>query len=385
MILDARDHAVVGDRPRPGPDVILFVTMIVLAGLGILMVYTASRASLEARGFDPSSLMVKQAVFAVIGLVLFLIGSLIDYRDLAGWSGVIYLLTLAVLGFVLTTAPHAGANRWILIGPFQFQPSEFAKLGVIIVLAAVLAPAREEGMRWSRLGLALGMLAIPSYLIFRQPDLGTMLVFGFFALVMLFVSGTTFRQFAILTVGAVGGVVAVWKLQLLRDYQLARLQSFIDPTADPLGIGYNLIRSKIAIGSGGIFGKGLFGGSLTNLSFVPAQSTDFIFTAVGEQLGLIGGVIVLLLYAVLLWRLLIIARNARDRFGRLLSVGIAAMLAFQIFVNVGMTIGIMPVTGLPLPLMSAGGSALLVTTLALGIANSVWLRRTPVPGEPVNA
>ncbi|GBE21118.1 Rod shape-determining protein RodA [bacterium BMS3Bbin01] len=363
---------------------ILFITMIVLAGLGILMVYTASRASLEARGLDPSSLMVKQAVFAVVGLVLFLIGSLIDYRDLAGWSGVIYLLTLAVLGFVLTTAPHAGANRWILIGPFQFQPSEFAKLGVIIVLAAVLAPAREEGMRWGRLGLVLAMLVIPSYLIFRQPDLGTMMVFGFFALVMLFVSGTTLRQFVILTIGAVGGIVSVWKLPLLRDYQLARLQSFIDPTADPLGIGYNLIRSKIAIGSGGIFGKGLFGGALTNLSFVPAQSTDFIFTAVGEQLGLIGGVIVLVVYAVLLWRLLVIARNARDRFGRLLTVGIAAMLAFQIFVNVGMTIGIMPVTGLPLPLMSAGGSALLVTALALGIANSVWLRRTPVPGESAN-
>ncbi|HDL48757.1 MAG TPA: rod shape-determining protein RodA, partial [Actinobacteria bacterium] len=316
MTVGARDHAVVGDRPRPGPDVILFITMIVLAGLGILMVYTASRASLEARGLDPSSLMVKQAVFAVVGLVLFLIGSLIDYRDLAGWSGVIYLLTLAVLGFVLTTAPHAGANRWILIGPFQFQPSEFAKLGVIIVLAAVLAPAREEGMRWGRLGLVLAMLVIPSYLIFRQPDLGTMMVFGFFALVMLFVSGTTLRQFVILTIGAVGGIVSVWKLPLLRDYQLARLQSFIDPTADPLGIGYNLIRSKIAIGSGGIFGKGLFGGALTNLSFVPAQSTDFIFTAVGEQLGLIGGVIVLVVYAVLLWRLLVIARNARDRFGR---------------------------------------------------------------------
>ncbi|NIA26174.1 MAG: rod shape-determining protein RodA [Gammaproteobacteria bacterium] len=385
MTTGVRDRAVVDDRRRPGPDVILFISMIVLAGLGILMVYTASCASLEARGLDPSSLMVKQAIFAVIGLVLFLIGSLIDYRDLAGWSGVIYALILIVLGFVLTTAPHAGANRWILIGPFQFQPSEFAKLGVIIVLAAVLAPAREEGMRWNRLGLALGMLAIPSYLIFRQPDLGTMLVFGFFALVMLFVSGTTFRQLAVLTIGAVGGIVTVWKLQLLRDYQLARLQSFIDPTADPLGIGYNLIRSKIAIGSGGIFGKGLFGGALTNLSFVPAQSTDFIFTAVGEQLGLIGGAIVLFVYAVLLWRLLVIARNARDRFGRLLTVGIAAMLAFQIFVNVGMTIGIMPVTGLPLPLMSAGGSALLVTALALGLANSVWLRRTPVPGEPVNA
>lgn len=383
--MTVRDRAVVGERPSPGPDVILFVAMVLLSGLGILMVYTASRAGLEAQGLDPSSQMVKQAVFAVVGLVLFLVASLIDYRDLAGWSGVIYLLTLVVLGFVLTTEPHAGANRWIPVGPFQFQPSEFAKLGMIIVLAAVLTPAREEGMRWSRLGIALGMLLIPSYLIFRQPDLGTMLVFGFFALVMLFVSGTTLRQFVMLTLGAVGGVVAVWQLHLLRAYQLARLQSYIDPNADPLGIGYNLSRSMTAIGSGGIFGKGLFGGALTNLNFVPAQTTDFIFTAVGEQVGLIGGSLVLLVYAVLVWRLLVIARNSRDRFGRLLVVGIAAMFAFQIFVNVGMTIGIMPVTGLPLPLMSAGGSAFLVAALSLGVCNSVWLRRTPVPGEPINA
>jgi rod shape determining protein RodA len=379
------ERAVVGDRPSPGPDVILFVAMILLSGLGILMVYSASQASLEASGGDSSSLMVKQAVFAVVGLVLFLIASVVDYRDLAGWSGVIYLLMLAVLGFVLTTTPHAGANRWILIGPFQFQPSEFAKLGMIIVLAAILAPAREQGMKWSRLGLALSLLAVPSFLILRQPDLGTMLVFGFFALVMLFVSGTTLRQFAILAIGSAAGIVAVWKLQLLYDYQLARLESFIDPSADPLGIGYNLNRSITAIGSGGLFGTGLFGGSLTNLNFVPAQSTDFIFTAVGEQLGLVGGVIVLVVYAIVLWRLLVIARNARDRFGMLLTIGIAAMFAFQVFVNVGMTIGIMPVTGLPLPLMSAGGSAFLITALSLGVANSVWLRRTPVPGEPINA
>jgi rod shape determining protein RodA len=385
MAVAIHERAVVEDRPSPGPDVVLFIAMLLLSGLGILMVYTASRASLETQGLDPSSLMVKQAIFAVIGLVLFLGASVVDYRDLAGWAGVIYAAALVILGFVLTTAPHAGANRWILIGPFQFQPSEFAKLAMIVVLAALLAPAREEGMRWSRLGLGLVLLALPSYLIFRQPDLGTMLVFGFFALVMLFVSGTTLRQFLTLTVGAVGGVVAVWRLQLLRDYQLARLASFIDPHADPLGIGYNLSRSITAIGSGGIFGRGLFGGSLTNLNFVPAQSTDFIFTAIGEQLGLIGGVLVLVVYTVLLWRLLVISRNARDRFGRLLTIGVAAMLAFQIFVNVGMTIGIMPVTGLPLPLISAGGSAFLMTALALGLANSVWLRRTPVPGEPVNA
>jgi rod shape determining protein RodA len=379
------ERAVVGDRPRPGPDVILFVAMIVLSGLGILMVYTASQASLAAQGLDPTSAMVKQALFAVVGLVLFLVGSLIDYRDLAGWSLIIYMVTLGVLGFVLTTPERAGTNRWIPLGPFQFQPSEFAKLAMIIALAALLATSREEGMRWKRFAMAIAALVIPAALISLQPDLGTMLVFAFVAVVMLFVSGTTLRQLLVLIIGAASGIVAVWRLDLLKAYQVQRIQSFLDPSADLLGAGFHLDRSITAIGSGGLFGKGLLGGPLTNLSFVPVQSSDFIFTAVGEQLGLMGGALVLLIYGVLLWRLLVIARNSRDRFGRLLTVGVASMLAFQVFVNVGMTMGIMPVTGLPLPLMSAGGSSFLVTALSLGVANSVWLRRTPVPGESFNA
>ncbi len=379
------EPAVVGDRPRPGPDVILFVAMILLSGLGILMVYTASQATLAAQGLDPTTAMVKQAVFAVVGLVLFLVGSLIDYRDLAGWSVIIYVVTLGVLGFVLTTPEHAGANRWIPLGPFQFQPSEFAKLAMIVALAALLATSREEGMRWRRLGIAIGALVVPAILISLQPDLGTMLVFAFMALAMLFVSGTTLRQLLVLIIGAGSGIVVVWRLDLLKDYQVLRIQSFLDPSADLLGAGFHLDRSITAIGSGGLFGRGLLGGPLTNLSFVPVQSSDFIFTAVGEQLGLVGGALVLVIYGVLLWRLLVIARNSRDRFGRLLTVGVASMLAFQVFVNVGMTMGIMPVTGLPLPLMSAGGSSFLVTALSLGVANSVWLRRTPVPGESFNA
>jgi len=379
------ERAVVDDRQRPGPDLILFVAMLLLSGLGILMVYTASQGRLAAEGLDPTSAMVKQAVFAVIGLVLFLIGSVIDYRDLAGWSVIIYGIALALLGFVLTTPVRNGTNRWIPIGPFQFQPSEFAKLALIIALAALLAPASEAGMRWRRLGMALLALALPAALIVFQPDLGTMMVFAFFALVMLFVSGTTFRQLFVLILGGMGGIVAVWKLDLLQAYQADRIQGFFNQSQNLLDTGYHLDRSITAIGSGGLLGKGILEGPLTNLSFVPVQSSDFIFTAVGEQLGLIGGVLVLLVYGVVLWRLLVIARNSRDRFGKLLTVGIASMLVFQVFVNIGMTMGIMPVTGLPLPLMSAGGSSFIVTALALGVANSVWLRRTPVPGESIHA
>jgi rod shape determining protein RodA len=379
------ERAVVDDRQRPGPDVILFVAMLLLSGLGILMVYTASQGRLAAEGLDPTSAMVKQAVFAVIGLVLVLIGSVIDYRDLAGWSVIIYGIALALLGFVLTTPVRNGTNRWIPIGPFQFQPSEFAKLALIIALAALLAPASEAGMRWRRLGMALLALALPAALIVFQPDLGTMMVVAFFTLVMLFVSGTTFRQLFVLIIGGMGGIVAVWKLDLLQAYQADRIQGFFNQSQNLLDTGYHLDRSITAIGSGGLLGKGILEGPLTNLSFVPVQSSDFIFTAVGEQLGLIGGVLVLLVYGVVLWRLLVIARNSRDRFGKLLTVGIASMLVFQVFVNIGMTMGIMPVTGLPLPLMSAGGSSFIVTALALGVANSVWLRRTPVPGESIHA
>jgi rod shape determining protein RodA len=236
-------------------------------------------------------------------------------------------------------------------------------------------------MRWRRVGQALAVVAAPSVLIFFQPDLGTMLVFVFIAVAMLFVAGTTGRQLAVLLAGAGLGVAAVLRLGLLRDYQVARLTAFLDPTADPTQAGYNQLQSQIAIGSGQMFGKGLFGGTQTNLAFVPSQSTDFIFTAVGEQLGFVGAVLVLLVYLALLWRVLTVAVAARDRFGLLIAVGTASLVVFHVFVNVGMTIGVMPVTGLPLPFMSHGGSSVVAMSLALGMTHSVWLRRSPVPGE----
>jgi rod shape determining protein RodA len=250
------------------------------------------------------------------------------------------------------------------------------------VLASVLVPAKEQGMSWRRLIQTLVIVAIPAVLIYLEPDLGTMLVFAFITLVMLFIGGTTFRQLTVLLAAAGAGILAIWKLELLKDYQIERLQSVFNPSAaDPLGAAYNRIQSEIAIGSGGFFGKGLFLGTQTNLDFVPAQTTDFIFTAVGEQLGFVGGALVLLVYAVIMWRLVVIAVNARDRYGVLVVAGIAAMFAFHIYVNIGMTVGIAPVTGLPLPFMSAGGSTFVTMAISLGVANSVWLRRSPVPGE----
>lgn len=375
--------AAVSDRRRPTPDVILFVAMVVLAALGVLMVYSASRTRLETLGLDPTSEMVDQAIFAAAGLVLFFVASFIDYREWRNVAPLLYIGTLIALGAVFLFEPGgARAQRWIPIGSYQLQPAEFAKMAMILVLASVLVPAKEEGMSWRRLVQTMVIVAVPAVLIYIEPDLGTMLVFAFIALVMLFIGGTTLRQLMVVMTAAGAGILAIWKFELLRPYQIERLQSVFNPSsADPLGAAYNRIQSEIAIGSGGFFGKGLFLGTQTNLDFVPAQTTDFIFTAVGEQLGFVGGALVLLAYAVIIWRLLVIAVNARDRYGVLVVAGIAAMFAFHVYINIGMTVGIAPVTGLPLPFMSAGGSTFVTMAISLGVANSVWLRRSPVPGE----
>jgi rod shape determining protein RodA len=283
--------------------------------------------------------------------------------------------------------PVNGARRWIDLGFFKLQPAEFAKVVVILLLAAILSPSNREevGQRqltWPTVIRAIFIVALPAVLVLFEPDLGTTLVFGFILFVMLFVAGATWRQMLALTATAALGVIAVLQLKLLAEYQMNRILVLFRPEIDPQGIGYNILQSRYAVGSGQLFGKGLFAeGTQTSFEYVPEQETDFIFTAVAEQLGFVGGVLVVAAFAVIIWRLLVIAANARDRFGALIAAGLAAMMVFHVFVNVGMTIGIMPVTGIPLPFLSAGGSFYLAMTLALGIANSVWLLRTPVPGE----
>jgi rod shape determining protein RodA len=229
---------------------------------------------------------------------------------------------------------------------------------------------------------AIFIVALPAVLVLFEPDLGTTLVFGFILFVMLFVAGATWRQMLALTAAAALGVMVTLQQGWLAGYQLDRIRVLFEPTIDPQGIGYNIQQSRYAVGSGQLFGRGLFAeGTQTSFEYVPEQETDFIFTAVAEQLGFVGGVLVVAAFAVIIWRLLVIAANARDRFGALIATGLAALMVFHVFVNVGMTIGIMPVTGIPLPFLSAGGSFYLAMTLALGVANSVWLLRTPVPGE----
>ncbi|MDH3190195.1 MAG: rod shape-determining protein RodA [Acidimicrobiia bacterium] len=360
-------------------DKILVSTMLALSGFGLLMIYSATKN-------NGSFSMERQMIFVAAGLIIFFLVSNIDYREYRTWVPIAAVVTLVALVLVFLFEPVNGAQRWIPLGFFKLQPAEFAKVVVIIVLAGMLAPinrgdGEKRALTWTKIGQTVLVVSIPAYLILREPDLGTTLVFGFILFVMLFAAGGTWRQMTALGAGATLGVVAVWRYGLLADYQLDRVRVLFDPTVDPQGIGYNLAQSKLAIGSGQLFGSGLFNGTQTNFEYVPEQETDFIFTAVGEQLGFVGGLLVLIAFFIIIWRLLVIAANARDRFGALIATGTAAMMMFHVFVNIGMTVGIMPVTGLPLPFLSQGGSFYMAMTLALGIANSVWLMRTPVPGE----
>ena len=372
-----REVAVV--RRNNKPDRILFGTMLALSGFGLLMIYSATRST-------GSVSMERQMIFVAAGLIIYLIVSNIDYREYKNVIPWISIVTLLALLVVFLFEEANGAQRWIDLRFFKLQPAEFAKVVVIVLLAALLAPSNRDeigrrNITWTMVFQSLAVVSVPAFLILLEPDLGTTLIFALILFAMLFIAGATWRQMVALASAAFFAVVAVLRFGLLEEYQLDRIRVLRDPTIDPQGIGYNLAQSKLAIGSGQLFGRGLFQGTQTNFEYVPEQETDFIFTAVGEQLGFFGALLVLIAFAVIVWRLLVIASNARDRFGALIATGVAAMIAFHVVVNVGMTIGIMPVTGLPLPFLSSGGSFYIAMTMALGIANSVWLLRTSVPGE----
>ena len=364
------------------PDWLLLIAYVALSALGLLMIYTASAPRLEALGVSPTRELEQQAAFVLIGFMAFGVVSLINAATIRPWVSAIYLGSIVTLVLVLSPLGSSvkGAQRWMQLGPIRFQPSEIAKLAVILALAALLTAAARP-MRWDRVARAVALVALPSVLIFLQPDLGTMLTFGFIAVVMIFVAGATWRQMAALAVAGIIGTVGLFQVGAIKEYQITRLTAFLDPVSDVLNTQYNQYQSQIAIGTGGLFGKGLFNGTQTNLRFVPEQSSDFIFTAVGEQLGFAGSLLVLVLFGIIIWRVLVSAVNASTRFGQLIAAGVAALLAFHVFVNVGMTVRLMPVTGLPLPFMSSGGTVFVMMSVALGLAHSTWMRRPTLPVE----
>ena len=354
-------------------DWVLIVVVSVLSAIGVLLVWSATQPSLLAAGANPHAYLVKQALWAAIGLILMFAVSFIDSRRLRSWTPFVYGAT--VLGLLAVFATHAvnGAHAWInLPGGFQVEPSEFAKVALILALATVFSQSRWRGTPGPRSVLLALACAVPLLaLVLKEPALGVALVLAVVTATMIVLSGTKLRIIAALAVIVGGAVALVGGTHLLKSYQLTRFTSFLHPSADLAGAGYNAAQAKIAVGSGGMFGTGLFHGSIVAGNYVPAQQTDFIFTVAGEELGFVGTITIVALLFIVVVRAARIAVRTDDLFGVLIASGVAIWFAFQSFVNIGMTIGIMPITGLPLPFVSYGGSAIFADMIAIGMLQSV--------------
>ncbi len=362
-------------------DVILVAATLLVSAIGVIMVYTATRGDLLAQGEDPKTFLKKQGLFVVLGVITMVVVALIDYRRWESVANILYwLIVLALLGVFVVGSSAQGAARWFSLGPLQLQPSEFAVIALILAIASYCARRDDVGLAWKDVFRLLIMAGIPIFLVLLQPDLGTAMIMVIVLLVMLAVAGLPIRILVMLLIGTVLVVLFAVESGLLHHYQIARVTAFLNPgtkSNNPYvkSAIYNLNEAKSAIGSGGVFGSGIGHGAQTNLGYVPEQQTDFIFTAVGEQLGFVGSVGVLALLGVIAWRVLHAAVVARDIFGRLICTGLFAFIAFSVFQNAGMTMGIMPITGIPLPFVSYGGTAVLVFYGAVGFALSVGARR----------
>ena len=349
--------------------------------LGALLVWSATRQRLLSAGLDPQSFLEKHVLNIAIGTALGAGAALVDHRSLRAFAPLVYLASC--LGLVVVLSPLGatinGAHSWIVLpAGFQVQPSEFAKIAVVVGMAGLLGELRdgEDRPRSGDVVLVLALAALPMALVMLQPDLGTTLVLVAVVLGVLAVAAVPARWIVgLLLAGAVVCAGAV-HLGVLSQYQVDRFAAFADPALDPQGAGYNTHQARIAIGSGGLTGKGLFHGSQTSGRFIPEQQTDFVFTVAGEELGLLGAGALVALLGVVLWRGLRIAGRAEDAFGRLVAAGVVSWFAFQGFVNIGMTLGIMPVTGLPLPFVSYGGSAMFANLMAVGLLQNVHMRST---------
>lgn len=353
-----------------------FALIAIAAGLAVLSLLVLN--SIGAGSGEGAQFAKKQGVWLVAGLAVMVAVGFFNYTRLRHYLPFIYGLNLAMLIVIYMVGSTAlGAQRWIEIGPFRFQPSEFSKLMVIVTLASYLAERKGEIAGWRDILLAIGHVVPFIVLILLQPDLGTALVLVAVLAGMLVVGGVTPKQMLVLMFLAYLAIGLVFKFNLLHDYQMKRLVVFVNPEVDPLGSGYNLRQSIIAIGSGGLAGKGLFSGTQSRLNFLPpaVRHTDFIFAVLGEELGFAGGLALIAGFFLLLTRSLRAASLSRNYYGLLIGTGIVSMWAFQLLVNIGMTIGIMPVTGIPLPFISYGGSSLIMNMAAVGLLLSIFSRR----------
>jgi len=361
-------------------DNLLNLAVIGLLLIGTLLVYAGTREWFRSYGLDPEYYLKRHILNILIGALLAYGTTLIDYRLLRAYTPIIWLAS--VIGLVIVLIPGFGskingARAWIsLPGGFQLQPAELAKIAIIVGIAMIMADRENAHEDPSDLDVlkALAISAVPVLLIVAQPDLGTVLIISAAILAMISASGAPSRWVIGLLILAVVGVFAAVQTGAVSQYQIARLQSFVDPSADPQATGYQLRQSRITIGSGGILGKGLFNGPQTNGRFVPEQQTDFIFTVAGEELGFIGCSLILALYVLFFLRAFAICRRSSDLFGRLVCIGVIAWFSFQAFENIGMTMGLMPMTGVPLPFLSYGGSSMFANLIGVGLLQNVHSR-----------
>ncbi|MET9545311.1 MULTISPECIES: rod shape-determining protein RodA [unclassified Streptomyces] len=360
----------------------MLLAAIALSGIGAALVYSATRNRTELVGDDPYSFMLKHVLNTGIGFALMIGTVWLGHRTLRTAVPILYGISVFLVLLVLTPlgATINGAHAWIVLGGgFSLQPSEFVKITIILGMAMLLAARVDAGDRehpdHRTVVQALGLAAVPIAIVMLMPDLGSVMVMVMIVLGVLLASGASNRWvFGLLGTGALGGV-AIWQLGVLDDYQIARFAAFANPALDPAGVGYNTNQARIAIGSGGLTGTGLTKGSQTTGQFVPEQQTDFVFTVAGEELGFIGAGAILLLLGVVLWRACRIARETTELYGTIVAAGIIAWFAFQSFENVGMTLGIMPVAGLPLPFVSYGGSSMFAVWVAVGLLQSIKVQR----------
>ena len=359
-------------------DPVLVLTALALTGIGLVAIYSAQLVNLSSQGMSTTTYVTRQLIALVIGIIAMVIMAVVDYRHVRAYAPLLYAAAIILLIMTLTPLGTEvnGSQRWIVIGGFQLQASELAKVAVLLAVAAVLYEAKGEP--------TLGMLAItvvgtliPAGLVFLQPDLGTAITFVWVLMVLLLVGGVKIRYLVGLAVAGVAAVIGALQAGLIAPYQLSRLTAFLDAAdADAAqSAAFQTQQSMIAVGSGQFTGRGLFEGTQTSLSYVPENHTDFVFTVIAEEFGFLGAAVMLGLFLILAWRGLRIAIMSKDLFGTLVASGVVAIMTLQVFVNVGMTIGIMPVTGVPLPFVSYGGTSLIVWWAMIGLLLNVHMRR----------
>ncbi|WP_327189258.1 rod shape-determining protein RodA [Streptomyces xinghaiensis] len=359
----------------------MLLAALMLSGLGSLLVWSATRNRTELNNGDPYDFLVRHTVNVGIGLALMVGTVWLGHRTLRGAVPILYGLSVLLVALVLTPLGTTinGAHAWLDIGGFSLQPSEFTKVTIILGMAMLLAARVDAGDRvhpdHRTVVQALALAALPMAVIMLMPDLGSVMVMAVIVLGVLLASGASNRWvFGLMGTGALGAVL-VWQLGVLDEYQINRFAAFANPELDPAGVGYNTNQARIAIGSGGLRGTGLFNGTQTTGQFVPEQQTDFIFTVAGEELGFLGAGLIILLIGVILWRACRIARDTTELYGTIVAAGIIAWFAFQSFENIGMTLGIMPVAGLPLPFVSYGGTSMFAVWIAVGLLQSIKVQR----------